>query len=295
MDVRSGDRLGDHLAIELGGELDRRPKDAFYGIGNDGRGIEGRHRQQLLRTTAVVDVRAISDLHARFGGALSELGYSTSDEGMPIDVVYDPMQLVGWTGVRNTYGELELRWDSRTAGSPWEIPSLLATGTLASAFAGRVHQFGALSDYWRYGVDLQHFTRLAVGPRVLVTRLHAEAVSEGDVAFTELPQLGGKALLRGYPADRFRDRVAVLGSVEYQWDLTRHTAASLFVDAGRVYGDLDELSFENLRLGYGIGLQLQTTNSFVAEASLASSKDGGLFLNVAFDPVFRISPREQRR
>ena len=56
----------------------------------------------------------------------------------------------------------------------------------------------------------------------------------GEVAFTQLPQLGGIPSLRGYARERFRDRIAVTGSIEYEWDLGRHTYASLFVDAGRV-------------------------------------------------------------
>lgn len=292
--TRTGERFG-RVAIELGGELERRPKDAYYGIGNDTPGVEGRHRQQLLRATAALEVRAIGDLHARFAGSISDLEYATSEYGMPIDIAYDPMTLPGWDGVRNLYGEVELKWDSRGPESQWESPVLVSSGFLAAAFAGRVHQLGAGSDYWRYGTDLQHFWWLGIGPRVLVTRLHVESVTNGDVAFTELPQLGGKFWLRGYDADRFRDRVAALGSIEYQWDLGRHLTVGLFVDVGRVYSDWSALTFDDLRVGYGIDFQIQSTRSFIAEASLASSKDGGVFLNLAFDPVFTIAPREGRR
>lgn len=293
--ARTGDRLGERIALEVGGELERRPKDAFYGIGNDAPGIEGRHRQQLLRATAALDVRTIGALHARFAGSVSDLEYGVSDEGMPIDLAYDPMTLPGWDGVRNVYNEVELKWDSRGPASKWESPALMSSGFLGAAFAGHVHQLGALSDYWRYGLDLQHFAWLGIGPRVLVTRLHVESVTAGDVSFTELPQLGGKMWLRGYDADRFRDRIAALGSLEYQWDLSRHVNAGLFVDVGRVYSDWSALSFDELRVGYGIDIQIQSTKSFIAEASVASSKDGGVFFNLAFDPVFTISPREGRR
>ncbi|HEY5947302.1 MAG TPA: BamA/TamA family outer membrane protein [Kofleriaceae bacterium] len=293
----TGDRLGEHVSVGVVGEADRRAKEAFYGFGNDGLALEGRHRQELRRARAAVDVRVFEDLHARAAGALTQIDYEPSDpaDGMPIDLVYDTSMLVGWDGVRHTYGELEVRWDSRRAASQWDPPGLVSAGWLAAVYTGRVHQLDALRDYWRYGADLQHFLWLGLGPRVLVTRLHGEAVSAGDVAFTELPQLGGATWLRGYPFDRFRDRVAVLGSAEYQWDLIRHASASLFVDVGRVYGSLGDVGFDELRVGYGVGLQVQTTRSFVAEASLASSKDGGLFLNITFDPVYRISPREARR
>jgi hypothetical protein len=292
---RSGERFGRHAAFELGGELERRPKDAFYGIGNAEDAVETRHRQQLSRASAAIDVRPVADLHVRVAGALSEIAYGSSEYGRSIETIHDTTMLPGWSGVRNAYGELELRWDSRRSSGAWEPPSIISAGWLGAVYGGRMHQLDGAADYWRYGVDLQHFHRLGIGPRVLLTRVHVEAVGAGDVAFTELPQLGGELLLRGYPSDRFRDRVAALGSVAYQWDLSRHSSATLFVDAGRVYGSIDDMTLEDLRVGYGIGLDVHTTSSFVAEASVATSRDGGVFLNVAFEPAFAVSPREERR
>ena len=291
----TGHRLGDRVSLRFGGEHERRPKDVFYGIGNEAMGPEVRHRQQLLRAKTALELRPVADLHVRVAGSLTDLGYGASEYGTSIEMLYDTSTLVGWDGARNLYGELALRWDSRRSSSAWETPSFVSTGWLAELYAGRVHQLWDAADYWRYGFAAQRFFRISAGPRVLATRLQGEAIGDGDATFTELPQLGGALQLRGYPWDRFRDRVAALGSVEYQWDLTRNLTASLFVDAGRVSPSLDELSIDGMRVGYGVGLGVQTTTSFVGQASLASSKDGGLFLNFTFDPVFRVSPREDRR
>jgi len=171
------------------------------------------------------------------------------------------------------------------------------TGWLASAFVGRTQRLDMGVDYSRYGAEVQHFLRIGEGPRVLVARLHGEGVTGGldEVPFTELPQLGGKALLRGYPTDRFRDRVAAVGSLEYRWDLSFRLTGSLFVDAGRVYPSLRELSFDDMRVGYGIGIEYHSHASFFGQLSLASSIDGGVFLNLAFDPVFDLDTRVERR
>ena len=90
-----------------------------------------------------------------------------------------------------------------------------------------------------------------------------------------LPRLGGSELLRGYDTDRFRDRIAALGSVQYRWQLHQRLSAYLFTDTGRVYRDADSLTFAGLRLGYGGGLELGSGSGFVARAQLASSIDGG--------------------
>ena len=288
--VSTGERLGKGTTLFVHGEFERRPRDPFYGIGNLDDAVEVRHRQQLQRGTAILDVAASADVHVRMAGALTDLAYGVADEGAPIDMTYDGM-LTGWTGTRNVYGEVEVLYDTREVAN-----DLAHHGVLLDAFAGRVHQLEAGNNYWRYGGEAVHFLPLGVG-RSLATRLHLEAVtgSLDDVAFTQLPQLGGKALLRGYAQDRFRDRVATLGSVEYFWDISRFLLASLFVDAGRVYPALDELALDDMRVGYGASLQLLSNRNFLAGVSIASSIDGGLFLNLVLDPVYEPQPRVRQK
>lgn len=296
--VRSGERFGP-LELELAGDYEQRPRDAFYGIGNAqmiaDRDGETRFREQLVRTTMVGDLRVAGPLHLRASAAVADFTFARSEDGAPIDEVYPRESLVGFDGFRQTYGELEVRWDRRRAASSWDADSVRATGSLLSAFAGRITALDA--DYYRVGADLQHFITLGRGPRVLSLRFYGEAVS-GDldeVPFTQLPRLGGKTLLRGYALDQFRDRVAAMASTEYAWDLNRYLSASAFVDAGRVFPSLREVAIEDVRVGYGVAIEAHSRRSFLLRASLASSIDGGVFVDVAFDPVFDLGPRVERR
>src|SRR5262249_4576058 len=152
-------------------------------------------------------------------------------------------------------------------------------------------------DYTRFGLDVQRFFRLGVGPRVLQARLHGEMVTGAvdEVPFSDLPRLGGALLLRGYPWDRFRDRIAALGSLEYQWDLSDRITMSLFVDAGRVYPSLADLTFDDMRVGFGTGLQMHNSRGFVTSVTFATSRDGGFFVDVVFDPIYEIRTRVERR
>ena len=289
--VHTGDRFGGGAWLDLGGVLERRPKDAFYGIGNNDEATETHHRQELQRTAATLAVPLSNAFDVRLATALTDLRYGRSHEGPPIDMTYDASMLTGWTGTRNLYGELELRWDTRGFRSDHA-----RRGVLLDAFAGRMHQLQAGHDYWRYGGEAIQFMPLAPG-RSLATRLHVESVSgsQRDVAFTQLPQLGGKTLLRGYPAERFRDRNALAASGEYFWDLNTFLTASLFVDVGRVYASIDELPNPGMRLGYGTSLQLSWGHHFVGAVSLASSVDGGAFLNLVLDPIYEPEPRVRQR
>jgi hypothetical protein len=310
--LRSGERLGDRLAIELDGQYELRPQDPFYGIGNHGdsgspaapidpaidpTAVETRYRERLARAAAVIDLRVVERLHLRSASELTERRFSPSDVGVPIGTVYDPAMLVGYDGVRYVYSELELRYDGRRNANEYEPQPFHSMGSLAAVFGGRIHRLDHASDYWRYGVDLQHFIRLADGPRVLAFRLHGEAVSGtlADVPFTELPQLGGLDDLRGYPTGRFRDRITAFGSVDYAWDLSSWLSARMFVDAGRVLGSLDDLGVDHVRVGYGVALEGHTSHRFGLLGALSSSIDGGLLLNLSFNPMFRLDERVRRR
>jgi|MudIll2142460700_1097286.scaffolds.fasta_scaffold15367_2 hypothetical protein len=310
--ARTGNRLG-RVELELRGEYEERPKDRFFGIGNsdetttipamtidpltDPTAIDTRYRQRMMRTSLAIDTRLVSDLHVRAAGALTDVEFGSSDYGnASIEEAYMTDQLVGFEGVRHAYGELELVWDSRGRYTRWEPSSLDAIGWLASIYAGR-EAVEDLPDFWRVGGDAQYFLRFGTGPRVLAARARVESVSGSidEVPFDELPKLGGTKYLRGYETDRFRDRAAALGTIEYRWDLAWFLIANLFVDAGKVAPSVSDLDTGDLRVGYGIGLEAYTERYFVARVNLASSVDGGVFLNLSFDPAFDLDPRVERR
>ncbi len=301
--LRSGERFSRWLQLGIDAGFERRPAEPFYGIGNgelvaptgapidpqtDATAVETYHRYQEARVAVVGDARVVDSLHVLGTGALTALEFAPSTTGAPIDEVYAPGGLVGFmTGVRHAYGELEVRWDTRRRATAWEPRDVHAIGSLAAAVAGRVHRLDGGADFWRYGIELQHNWRLARGPRVLTVRLRGTGVTgeRDEVPFTELPALGGGSVLRGYPYERFRDRVAGFGTIQYQWDISHLADAYLFTDAGRVFPSLDALTVHGMRVGYGIGVELHGQNGFLLEGSLASSIDGGVFVSVSLNPV----------
>jgi hypothetical protein len=308
LSINSGKRF-ERLALESHVEHQRRPQEPFYGIGNaDDPDVplvaavdpfvangDAQFRHELTRAVAVADVRLAKSLRVRASGAVANHVFAGTGAENSIDARYETADLRGFDGYHALYSELELRWDTRRAYDRFEPASHPSTGGLVSAFAGRMHGIDD-GSFWRYGADVQRFVRLAAGPRVLAFRLHAEGVTGSleDVPFYELPRLGGKDYLRGYVADRFRDRLAIVGSVEYRWDLAKLYSASLFVDTGRVYHEVSNLELRDLRVGYGVALEAVSDASFLARISVASSTDGGLFVNLAFDPVFDLHGRVQR-
>ncbi|MEO8701897.1 MAG: BamA/TamA family outer membrane protein [Kofleriaceae bacterium] len=310
--AKTGSRLGNIVALELYGEYERRPHDPFYGIGNIddpemippdpiapiGGGVEARYRHDLLRTIGVVDFRLCSCLHVRVGGQIADHQISGTDDDESIEARYDVGGLTGFADGNTAYYELEVRYDTRRTVRPIEPSSNPSMGGLVAVFGGRAHTFDndVGTDYWRYGGDLQRFFRVTEGPRVIILRGHLEGVTGGlgEVPFFDLPRLGGNNL-RGYSSDRFRDRVGMVGSLDYRWDLSREYSASLFVDVGRVYRKLEDVVLEDMRVGYGISLEALSETSFRARISLMSSIDGGVFVDFSLDPIFRTGERVQRK
>jgi hypothetical protein len=295
--LRTGARLGKRLTLELRGEHERRPREPYYGVGNDDGRARTRYREEIKRVTTYLDLVMVDGLVLRATGALTDRAYSPSTEGVPINAMYDTMTLTGFSGAETTYGELELRWDRRGREMTPGRHQIYDTGFMLSAFGGRVHQVEGGDDYWRYGGEAQHFLGLGVGPRTLMTRLHVESITGPGtgVVFNQLPSLGGHSLLRGYAPGRFRDRAAVVGTSEYIWGLGQLFLASVFVDVGRVYPSLAEVDTNNFRLGFGGSLQLHGNRQFISGLTVSSSIDGGVFLNLTFDPVFDYDSRGERR
>jgi hypothetical protein len=201
------------------------------------------------------------------------------------------------TGTTFLYDELELAWDTRRRAHPWDSPAMRGTGGLALAFAARQQGLrDGESGFYRLGFDLQRYLRLGLGPRVLELRAHGELVtgSRDEVPFSELPRLGGSRLLRGYDPDRFRDRVAVVTQASYLWAASRWFAPSLFVDVGRVYSGLDELSLDGKRVGYGAALEAYGQRNLFLRMQIASSIDGGVFVYLMFDAMSDVRTRQGR-
>jgi hypothetical protein len=318
----TGHLFGDRFEAELEGAFEIFPKSRFFGIGNeddisappapgmlidpfaDETAVKTRYRHDDYRVELTLAFALWRHLSLRGSGAYKHRAFdedATLRSGeVDIFEAYDRMQLVGYdSGLSTLYPEAELVWDSRRTTSRYISGANPGTGSKIGLFAG--YAFGLSDDpsaHWRYGIDLQHHLNLFAGDRYLVLRAYLEGVtgSIDDVPFVDLPRLGGRTFLRGYDRDRFRDRIATLGTVEYNFPLAGNISGYLFTDVGRVYRayeDIDIDSVEDFHVGFGGGIQMHTANTFIARASLASSIDGGLFVGVSFDPVFDTRSREE--
>ncbi len=123
-------------------------------------------------------------------------------------------------------------------------------------------QWGSDYDFGMTEIDLKNY--FSSSPNlILATHLDAK-ITHGHVPFQRLAKLGDR--LRGYSSRRFMDNHRIAGRAEIRtspFSNGFYTRAGfvLFVEAGKVAHDLDQLNFSDLKLSYGSGFRYKLTNS----------------------------------
>lgn len=317
--VSLGDKKSSPVAGGIRARYEKRNRDRFYGYGNGdvieapGTLIDPTTSDDAIGTVYELATSRIAPyLKARSGDfsvtATANLirdrvssAEMTADGNLirerPIGSFYDTALLPGFGTRDSTYSELEVAWDTRGQAHKYDAQGMRGSGGLISAFGGLHDNLDDDVRFFRGGIDLQGYIPLTRGPRALELRAYAEAVSgsRDEVPFLELPTLGGLQRLRGYDRNRFRDRVAAVAQAGYLFSLSRALAASVFVDVGRVYAGLDELTWRDQRVGFGGALEIYNAKNMVIRAELAGSVDGSMYLYISLDPAFDSRARTERR
>jgi|GEM_PF-819419 len=268
----------------------------------DSTSVETRFSQDIFRAELGVR-RNFGPFQTRVSGTyryrnFGEPDFNGRQQNAAIGQVYDTTKLIGLapgSSLSNLYVEFDVSRDTRRSRrrSVWQP----GEGYRAELFAGYTLGFGDdPSDYVRYGADLSYLLPLYGGDRTLVLRGYVEGVTAArdEIPFTDLPRLGGPVLLRGYDRDRFRDRLAAMASLEYEYPLARNALAFIFTDIGRVSDGWDDFEIDDLDYTFGIGLQTHSQTAPQFRLHLAGSLDGDVLLALSFDPVFVTRPRSQR-
>ncbi len=131
-----------------------------------------------------------------------------------------------------------------------------------------------LSDYalTKTSLSLQAY-RAVITPRtVLALRLSGQVASGDSLPVHTLPWLGGSKTLRGYPMDRYIDKVRLLSTVEVRVPLVWRVGAVVGLDAGKVWDGLSHVDLQNWAWNGVCGLRLYF-DTFVARADLGFSRE----------------------
>ena len=311
----TGDLLGDvELAADL--DIDFRGNARFAGVGNSDLTdalppilADARDRELAVSTRYAQDTYR-AELNAVYG--ISELlttklstayitrafGETSDDDDDDIALAYDLDTLTGFrSGVHQVYSELELVLDNRSNAHEVSV-AVPNAGWKLSGFGGYAMGVGDdPSSYARFGLDLQRYFGLWRPDRILAVRVYSEMVTADldQIAFTDLPSLGGSRELRGFFSSRFRDRAIGFVAAEYHYPVNMWTTSFLFAEVGRAFESVADVTWADPRVGFGIGLQIHSRDRFLFRGHVASSSEGGILVNLSVNPIFRQKARTRRQ
>jgi outer membrane protein assembly factor BamA len=212
----------------------------------------------------------------------------------PTRLSEDCADIVGCDGGWDNYFRLGLSFDPRDfepdpkSGGYADVALDLGTSVLGSEF-----------DYARFLAAARfYFSPVPeVTDLVLATRGTFLAQSDGTPWFSQntLPYtedvrtgLGGLRTLRGYQQERFVGKVATLWNFEARWTFYRFIAAHQkfglmvvpFIDMGRVYDEVDEISLRGWARAQGAGFRISWNLATIVSADYGvSDEDSGLYIN----------------
>lgn len=206
--------------------------------------------------------------------------------------------VVGCHGGRDNYLRVGLSYDTRdfepdpNSGVFADAELDLATVAVGSQF-DYVRFVAALRDYWT--PVKEHDVVLAGRAAFLYQSKDAPFFSMDTFPFTEDPRtgLGGHRTLRGFKQDRFVGSVMTLANAEVRWTFAHATIkrqkfafiAVPFVDAGRPFDKLSELSVRRWQASYGGALRISWNLATIVTIDYGvSDEDSGLYVN--FNHIF---------
>jgi hypothetical protein len=278
---------GAPIDVRVQGGYSDLPQEDFFGIGQDSlRGDRTDYR--LENTEAGVDVQWRPATLITVGSGVSvmspRVGAGTDTRFPSIEQRFDTSSIAGATAQPDF-----VRTDA-SIGFDWRENPLHphAGGRYAVQFSNFQDRDQGSFDFRRVTVDLQQYLPLSTRYRLIALRAAAvvtDASPGHEVPFYFQPTLGGSNELRGFREFRFRDRNSLSLTAEYRWEAWWMLDGALFVDAGKVASDPQDLTLRDLDVSYGIGFRVHSNRAFVTRLDLARSREGFIPL-LRFEHVF---------
>jgi hypothetical protein len=289
-------------------------------IGADGQAFSKYDQYDVLRPTFIASIERlfVGDRVRVLGGLGVSYARIRDYTGKQVDAVDDAGRethategttrlaadcaagrLVGCGGGRDNYLRLGISYDTRDfepdPNSGTFVDLALDTGTAA---------LGSQYDYLRLLVAARGYwsPAPAAADLVLAGRFVFEAQTNGapffsmdSMPFTEDPRagLGGHRTLRGFRQDRFVGSVMTVANAELRWTwghayLKGQRLAFIlapFLDAGRPYDSLGDLSLRDWQPCYGGALRIAWNQATIVTVDYGrSSEDSGFYVN--FNHIF---------
>jgi Omp85 superfamily domain len=275
--------------VEVGGDFKWNdfPQEDFFGIGNDS--SEDQRTNYALEST---DVSGFIAFKPFFGAAVGgEIGYYSPTLGPGTDPRFPSTETV--------FSEAEAPGLSEQPPYLYKNIFFLIDrrdqrGNPRSGGLFRV-KYGAWNDremnhfdFGRFDAEAAYFFPIFDKKRVFALRAGVSYVNNDPgsvVPFYVLPYIGGADTVRGFKEFRFRDENVMFMNAEYRWEAFAGLDMALFVDAGKVRPDWEDINFKDLKTSYGVGFRFNTYRSVFMRLDIGMGGEGTQIF-FKFSPAF---------
>jgi hypothetical protein len=278
--------LGERTGVVLDFRYKNRPRERFYGLGNDSK--EGNEANYGLEyADFLFDIR--KRITPEFSIALRG-GFNVSNtfDGEDPDLIGDLDSLVAgsvwglrkgqFRSVRYMRAGIELEYDGRDHPGQPSKGNLIDFSFIRNIGVARSKDLKF--NYIRLGYSqyLNLWRKRILAARLFIQRFNVDHDDDVVTPVYLTSGLGGLETLRGYRKNRFLDKDLALVSLEYRWPIWRIFDAFLFLDEGRVYDEItDSPLFEDWKYSVGAGVRIWSEDGVQLMLLGARSREGTRF------------------
>ncbi len=267
------DLFGGALVASGKAEYRNMSDERFFGIGPDTREDDETTFAHKRAIAELAIGRRLGDrvrTEVSFGYEHNIIGQGRGNAISVTDLLTED-QLPGLEE-ESSMGRIELAFDYDRTNRAFRPSAGMEIDLRGSVATDRDDDFG----FTTVSGDIQQYFHI-VHDRILVFRLAAsfvDPISDRQVPFYSLSELGKAGSIRGFKRGRFRDFDMILGSVEYRYPVWRAMDALFFVDAGQVSDNIDA---NDLQFTFGGGFRVWGEKGTFLRLEVGVSDDGVRF------------------
>ncbi len=169
---------------------------------------------------------------------------------------------------------ISLRYDTRNS---FINPS---NGVVIQTEIENSPQFGFTNvAFTRFSFAFQYYRSLLHPKIIFASRIKLQSLIGNDLPVQVLLPIGGNQTLRGFPQDRFLDKISTVVNCELRLPIYWQFGGIAGIDLGRVWHKLSELGFDNWAINPTIGLRFYM-DTFIVRLDIGFGKETtGFYFN----------------
>jgi endonuclease/exonuclease/phosphatase family metal-dependent hydrolase len=268
------------ISLDLLIDYDKWIKNSYFGIGNNSK---FENREYYTREPFELSLTLSRGFSPKFVGQLGARFKSTRN--FNFETSDDPNSLIKLTSKINPHNAkyfslfLNLRYDTRNSFiNPSRGVVVQAEGEYSPKFSFTNVSFN------RLGFTLQSYSKLFYPPTILALRFNFQNIIGDQIPIQNLLSLGGNQTLRGYPQDRFLDKIAAAANAELRFPIYWRFGGVTGIDLGRVWNKNSEIGFTGWHMNPNFGLRFYLETFIVRLDVGVSSETTGFYFN--FGQIF---------